>query len=209
MACSAELATPKVHHLHAVRPVHEGHCPVHECNRLLRFCKDNKDVGLTYNYIGEPQDLRLITFFDAGFTARPDGNSQGGYITLLAQPEPSHLLRGRRVPRDRLEKLQDAKSGEKLTRRRSASRRTSRRLRRLHMSLLAAPPAESAAPGPHRGEVHPEARLGDRCQGPARFLPREGISSSVIDKRVSLKIKVMKERMECLGGSLRWMSSER
>ena len=38
---------------------------------------------------------------------------------------------------------------------------------------------------------------------------REGISSSVIDKRVSLEIRVMKERMECLGGSLRWMSSER
>ena len=56
---------------------------LHECNRLLRFCKDNKDVGLTYNFIGKPEELQLITFFDAGFTARPDGNSQGGYVTML------------------------------------------------------------------------------------------------------------------------------
>ena len=38
---------------------------------------------------------------------------------------------------------------------------------------------------------------------------REGISSSVVDKRVLLEIRVMKERLEELSGSLRWMSSER
>ena len=38
---------------------------------------------------------------------------------------------------------------------------------------------------------------------------REGVSSSVVDKRVSLEIKVMKDRLTSLGGTLRWMSSER
>ena len=38
---------------------------------------------------------------------------------------------------------------------------------------------------------------------------REGYSNSVVDKRVSLEVKVMKERLLALGGSLRWMSSER
>lgn len=56
---------------------------LHECNRLLRFCKDNKDVGLTYNFIGKPEELQLITFFDVGFTARPDSISQGGYVIML------------------------------------------------------------------------------------------------------------------------------
>ena len=38
---------------------------------------------------------------------------------------------------------------------------------------------------------------------------REGVSSSVVDKRVSLEIRVMKEMLEELNGQLRWMSSER
>ena len=38
---------------------------------------------------------------------------------------------------------------------------------------------------------------------------REGMNSSVVDKRVSLEIRVMKERVTELNGSLRWMSSER
>ena len=38
---------------------------------------------------------------------------------------------------------------------------------------------------------------------------REGYGNSVVDKRVSLEVRVMKERLLALGGSLRWMSSER
>ena len=38
---------------------------------------------------------------------------------------------------------------------------------------------------------------------------REGYGTSVVDKRVSLEVRVMKERLLALGGSLRWMSSER
>ena len=38
---------------------------------------------------------------------------------------------------------------------------------------------------------------------------REGFGLSVVDKRVSLEVRVMKERLLALGGALRWMSSER
>ena len=38
---------------------------------------------------------------------------------------------------------------------------------------------------------------------------REGFGTSVIDKRVSLEVRVVKERLQALGGQLRWMSSER
>ena len=38
---------------------------------------------------------------------------------------------------------------------------------------------------------------------------REGVSSSVVDKRVSPEIKVMKDRLSAMGGTLRWMPSER
>ena len=38
---------------------------------------------------------------------------------------------------------------------------------------------------------------------------REATSSAVVDKRVSLEIRVMKERLQELGGLLKWMSSDR
>ena len=38
---------------------------------------------------------------------------------------------------------------------------------------------------------------------------REATSSSVVDKRVSLEIRVVKERLQELGGLLKWMSSDR
>ena len=38
---------------------------------------------------------------------------------------------------------------------------------------------------------------------------RESLVSSVTDRRISLEIRVVKEQMESLGGSLRWVSSER
>ena len=37
----------------------------------------------------------------------------------------------------------------------------------------------------------------------------EGFGTSVIDKRVSLEVRVVKERLQALGGQLRWVSSER
>ena len=56
---------------------------MHECNRLLRFAKENEDVSLSYNHLCHPDELQLVCFFDAGFTARCDGSSQGGYITMM------------------------------------------------------------------------------------------------------------------------------
>ena len=174
---------------------------LHECN---------KDVGLTYNYIGEPQDLRLITFFDAGFTARPDGNSQGGYITLLvnqslltsSEEGEYHVINWRsfKTPRAARSSLgAEAQAGGQAADSVDFTRRFWQHL------------------------LQPSLRLQDLIEAKSTLKPvlvtdakalydsyhREGISSSLIDKRVSLEIRVMKERMECLGGSLRWMSSER
>ena len=38
---------------------------------------------------------------------------------------------------------------------------------------------------------------------------REGTTSSVVDRRISLEIRVMKERLQELGGILKWVSSDR
>ena len=183
---------------------------LHECNRLLRFCKDNKDVGLTYNFIGRPEELQLITFFDAGFTARPDGNSQGGYVTMLinknlfttGEEGEYHILdwRSFRTPRVARSSLgAEAQAGGQAADAVDFTCRFWEHLLKPGLSL--------------KELIETKSTLKPTLVTDAKALydsyHREGISSSVVDKRVSLEIRVMKERMECLGGGLRWMSSER
>ena len=54
-----------------------------EANRLLKFAKDNADVGLTYSPL-DLNEVRIVTAFDASFGCRADGSSQGGFIVMLA-----------------------------------------------------------------------------------------------------------------------------
>ena len=54
-----------------------------EANRLLKFAKENSDVGLTYVPL-DLGDMRIVTAFDASFGCRPDGSSQGGFLVMLA-----------------------------------------------------------------------------------------------------------------------------
>ena len=56
-----------------------------EANRLLKFAKENSDVGLTFAPL-RLSEVCLVTAFDASFGCRPDGTSQGGY---LAAPQNS------------------------------------------------------------------------------------------------------------------------
>ena len=58
-----------------------------DANRLLKFAKENSDIGLVYEHIGEASQLRLVCFFDAAFATRADGSSQAGYLILLVNAE--------------------------------------------------------------------------------------------------------------------------
>ena len=173
-----------------------------ECNKLLKFAKDHKDVSLFYNYIGHPSELQLLCFFDAGFTARADGSSQGGYILMLVNKQlftsgedgEYHVLdwRSFRTPRvTRSSLAAEAQVGGQ-----------------------AADSIDFACRYWH-ALMHPDLKLKELLKAPSNAKAlydsyhREGVSSSVVDKRVSLEIRVMKEMMEELGGQLRWMSSER
>ena len=54
-----------------------------EANKILRYAKENNDVGLEYRCLGEKENLTFIAFSDASFACRPDLSSQGGYLLAM------------------------------------------------------------------------------------------------------------------------------
>ena len=57
--------------------------------RLLKFAKENADVGLDFSQVGPLMQLRMITAFGASFCSRSDGSSQESYFVILAN---GHVL---------------------------------------------------------------------------------------------------------------------
>ena len=184
---------------------------MHECNRLLKFAKENVDVGLMYQPLCAPEDLRLVCFFDAAFATRTDGSSQGGYLIM-------------RVSRTVLDGTEEEGAYHILDWKSFKTPRVAR-------SSLG---AEAQGGGQAVDSVdyvcrywehllHPDLSLGQLLELSSSLLPvmvtdakalydsyhREGAGGSLVDKRVSLEIRVVRDRLQQLQGVLRWMSSER
>ena len=181
-----------------------------DCNRLLKFAKDSKDIGLQYRPLGAPQDLRLLAFFDAGFSTRNDGSSQGGYILMLVNDRLMnsnhedfyHILdwRSFKTPQVARSSLgAEAQAGGQASDAVDFTCRYWHHLLDPDLSLKNLMEVRSTL----RPVVVTDAKaLYDAYH-------REAASSSVVDKRVSLEIRVMKERVQELGSLLKWMSSDR
>ena len=182
---------------------------ISDANKLLKFAKENSDVALRYSYLDEPQNLRLVCMFDAAFCVRRDNASQGGYIVMLV---PESMFHGKEAEYHVI----DWKSSK---------------LPRVARSSLG---AEAQAAGQAADSVDfickfwdhlcfPDKTLEQLLQSASELKPtlitdakalydsyfREGATSSITDKRVGLEIQVTKERMQKLGGTMKWISSER
>ena len=180
-----------------------------DANKLLRFCKENADVGARYEPLGAVDQLRLVCMFDAAFGVRRDASSQGGYMIMLV---PQDTFNGEEKPYH----LIDWKSSK---------------LPRIARSSLG---AESQAAGQAVDAVDfcsrfwehllkPNLGLRYLLEEPSTLKPvmitdakalydsyhREGIGGNVTDKRTGLEIRVTKERLQGLDGSFKWISSER
>ena len=182
-----------------------------DCNKLLKFSKENADVGLIYNHIGHVQDLRLVCFFDAAFATRSDGSSQVGYLILLVHktllqpdgPEGAyHILgwRSQKTPRVARSSLgAEAQGGGQAS---DALEHVC-----IYWSCLLDPRKKLKDHLDVRSPLEPTMITDAKALYDSYH--REGFGTSVIDKRVSLEVRVVKERLQALGGQLRWMSSER
>ena len=182
-----------------------------DCNKLLKFSKENADVGLVYNHIGHVQDLRLVCFFDAAFATRSDGSSQVGYIILLVHksllqpdgPEGAyHILdwRSQKTPRVARSSLgAEAQGGGQAS---DALEHVC-----IYWSCLLDPRKKLKDHLDVRSPLEPTMITNAKALYDSYH--REGFGASVIDRGVSLEVRVVKERLQALGGQLRWMSSER
>lgn len=180
-----------------------------EANKLLKFAKENSDVGLRYRHIGDIKDLRLVAMTDASFASRGDGSSQGGYVILLVN-----------------KKTLDAEEGDY-----HVWDWRSFKLPRVARSSLS---AEAQAAGQASDALElccrfwehllkPSYSLRELLGTPSSLKPclvtdakalydsyhRESVTTSVTDKRTSLEIRVVKEQLQAIDGCLRWVSSER
>ena len=108
MGCHPNGTSCSASHLDPRWPNLEGHRQ-QAANKALRFAKENDDVGLHYQWIGDLDDLVVIGYSDASFACREDLSSQGGYLITLVHrdmvqkgiPGPYHVLdwRSFKLPR--------------------------------------------------------------------------------------------------------------
>ena len=179
-----------------------------EANRLLKFAKDNSDVGLTYAPLSLA-DLCIVTAFDASFGCRPDGTSQGGYVVMLAPrmilesgEAPYHILDWRSCKLPRVARSSLAAESQAAACAADATEFVCRYYEHLRCPDLKL--AELLRQGSSLKPV-----LVTDAKALYDSYHRESLISSVTDRRVSLEIRVVKEQMQSVSGSLRWVSSER
>ena len=179
-----------------------------EDNRLLKFAKDNADVGLTYAPL-DLNDVRIVTAFDASFGCRPDGSSQGGFVVMLAprkiletEEGDYHILDWRSLKLPRIARSSLAAEAQAAACASDATEFACRYFEHLRSPTV-----------PLRELLHLKSSLEPVLITDEKALfdsyHRESIVSSVTDRRISLEIRVVKEQMMSLGGTLRWVSSER
>ena len=153
-----------------------------EANRLLKFAKENSDVGLTYAPL-DLGDMRIVTAFDASFGCRPDGSSQGGFLVMLApkkiletEEDFCHILdwRSLKLPRIARPSLADR-----------------------YFEHLRPPTLPLGELLKLRSSLDPVLITDAKALFDSYH--RESLVSSVTDRRISLEIRVVKEQMESLG----------
>ena len=179
-----------------------------EANRLLKFAKENNDVGLTFAPL-RLSEVCIVTAFDASFGCRPDGTSQGGYLVMLApkrilemEEDYYHILDWKSLKLPRV-----ARSSLSAEAQAAACAADSTEFACRYFEQLKKPNVTLAELLKEKSSLRPT--LVTDAKALYDSYHRESLVSSVTDRRVSLEIRVVKEQMQSLNGNLRWVSSER
>lgn len=181
-----------------------------EANQLLKFAKENADVNLTFKplEIQSLADLRLVIMFDAAHGVREDATSQGGYIALLTTEQIFHEETDYHVVDWRSFKLPRVARSSLSAEAQACGQASDMAefiCRFWHCMLR--PPSKLKDVIDLQSELKPTLITDAKALYDSYY--KEGGNSSSVDKRAGLEIRVAKEQMLSLGGTLRWVSSER
>eukprot|EP00435_Cladocopium_sp_Y103_P052293 s2273_g16.t1 len=162
-----------------------------DANKTLRYAKETSDIHLRIRAHGRLEDLRFGVYSDASWCTRPDGSSQGGWLVFVA--------------------TEDEINGSKpfpLTVLDWASRKLPRVCR---SSLSAEVQTLSGAVDNLEWEDVMKWLGISPCITDARALYDASKSKApgmkLQEKRTAIELKMSNERMEALGGDLRWCNS--
>ena len=184
--------------------------PLLEANKLLKFSKANSDVHLKFNPLGELKDLRLSCMFDAALGVHHDGSSQGGFIVLLTHKDafdgvecPYHVLDWKSF---RLPRVARSSLAAEVQSAAQAVDTTEFVVRFWHLIFN---PYDSIRET--LDVKNPTLAPIFVTDAKALFdsFHRDAINHGATDKRTNLELRVIREQVECIGGTLKWISSER
>ena len=181
-------------------------------NKALRFAKANSDVKLLYPpLLDDLEDIVFIAYSDAAFASRADMSSQGGYLVCLTHKAiltggicSYHLLDWRSFRLPRVARSTLAAEGQ------AASEAADS----LHFTIAfwkaLLDPSYRISGDERCFQWKNESLLVIDAKCLYDILHREELYvSSAADKRTCLEALVTRDKLKEIGGSVRWVSSER
>eukprot|EP00438_Fugacium_kawagutii_P005098 Skav221528 [mRNA] locus=scaffold1248:283612:287211:- [translate_table: standard] len=182
---------------------------LHDLNKTLRFGKQSADFRINMRKVCDGlDDLCFLCYSDAAFNVRSNGSSQGGFIVVLTS---KRVLKGEKVGYSILSwrsfKLNRVcRSSLSAESQACATALDELMMVKTMVALMLDPKADPTLPDT-------AASCGDSAiviDAKALYdsLKKEGIGSAA-DKRAGIEILCIKEEIQRLRTSLRWVSSER
>ena len=180
-------------------------------NKALRFAKENSDVGLHYQWIGDVDDLVVVGYSDASFACREDLGSQGGYLITLSHkdmiqrgiPATYHVLDWRSFKLPRI-----ARSTLSAESQAAAEAADAVYFASLFIKACLEPDMDLSSPQAAR--LRHESALVVDAKALYDLLIQDELQTRLgAEKRTAIEVMVTKDRMAESGTRPRWVSSER
>ena len=181
-----------------------------EANKVLRYAKENNDVGLEYRPLSASKDnITFIAFSDASFACRSDLSSQGGYLVAMvdktvAKGEQGHYnvlgWRSWKLARVSLSTLAAESQA-------ASEAADSLLFTTTFWNLIWRPWLPLANLNTPKMKEEPHLIVDAKALYDLLSKP-EVQANSGSDKRTTIEVLVTQDKLACSGSTTRWVSSE-
>ena len=181
-----------------------------EANKVLRYAKENNDVGLEYRPLrASKDDITFIAFSDASFACRSDVSSQGGYLVAMVDKTVAKGAQGNYNVLDwRSWKLARVSRSTLAAESQAASEAADSLLfTTTFWKLIWRPWLPLDNPNTPKMKEEPHLIVDAKALYDLLSIP-EFQANSGSDKRTTIEVLVTRDKLACSGSTTRWASSE-